>query len=255
MHIDWFVFFAQIVNFLILVYLLKRFLFGRIIAAMDSREARIAATLADAERMKQEAQQALAAAHEQTRLWNERYEGMVRQAAEEVDAQRKDLLSKARADVDEHRRRWEETIDRERDAFLQRLREETGKQICLAARKALQDLADVELERRIVDVFVRRLGELGEQEKAGLRESLAGMKGRVIVQSAFILAPELRTEIEGALRLHGANGDAITFETQPTVISGIELRTPGYKLAWSVDEYLESLEESISSALQEETRH
>jgi F-type H+-transporting ATPase subunit b len=255
MHIDWFVFFAQIVNFLILAYLLKRFLFGRIVAAMDGREARIAATLADADRMKQEARQGVEDSREQTRMWSERYEEMVRQAAEEVEAQRKELTNKARADVDDLRRRWEETVEREREAFLQHLRSETGKHICHAARKALHDLADVELERRIVDVFVRRLGELGEQEQAGLRESLAGGKGKIVVQSAFGLTPELRAQIESALRLHGANGDAIIYETLPAVVSGIELRTPGFKLAWSVDEYLESLEESLSSALQEETRH
>ena len=105
MHIDWFVFFAQIVNFLILVYLLKRFLFGRIIAAMDGREARLAADLADAERMKEEAGQAAEGAREQARMWNERYEEMVRQAANEVEAQRKELTNKARTDVDELRRR------------------------------------------------------------------------------------------------------------------------------------------------------
>ena len=49
MHLDWFVFFCQIVNLLILVYFLKRFLYGRIIKAMDTREAKIASIFADGE--------------------------------------------------------------------------------------------------------------------------------------------------------------------------------------------------------------
>ena len=49
MHIDWFVFLCQIVNFLILLWLLKKFLYGRIIAAMDAREAKIASTFEEAE--------------------------------------------------------------------------------------------------------------------------------------------------------------------------------------------------------------
>ena len=52
MHIDWFVFLAQIFNFLLLMYLLKRFLFGRIIKAMDDREAKIAARFQEAEELK-----------------------------------------------------------------------------------------------------------------------------------------------------------------------------------------------------------
>jgi len=50
MHIDWFVFFAQIVNFLLLVWLLKKFLYGRIINAIDTREAKIKATFEEAEK-------------------------------------------------------------------------------------------------------------------------------------------------------------------------------------------------------------
>ena len=57
MHIDWFVFFAQIVNFLILLFLLKKFLYGRIINAMDAREAKIAAIFAEAEECRQKARE------------------------------------------------------------------------------------------------------------------------------------------------------------------------------------------------------
>ena len=58
MHIDWFVFFAQIVNFLILVWLLKKFLYSRIIKAIDDREAKITATFEEAEKSRGEAQHA-----------------------------------------------------------------------------------------------------------------------------------------------------------------------------------------------------
>jgi F-type H+-transporting ATPase subunit b len=254
MHIDWFIFFAQMVNFLILVYLLKRFLFGRIIAAMDKREAGIAATLSDADRMKQEAFETAEACTEKNRMWNERYEGMVKQAAEEVEVQRKELMNKARSDVDQIRRRWEETIDREKDAFLQHIRQWTGKHIYTVARKALQDLADVDLERRIVDVFIRRLEGVSEQESTAIRESVRSADGSIIVQSAFDISPELRERLQAALLAYGADGKKIQYVRATDVVSGIELRTAGYKLAWSLNEYLESLEESLSSALQEEAK-
>ena len=47
MLIDWFTVLAQIVNFLILVALMKRFLYGPLIAAIDAREQSIAARLAE----------------------------------------------------------------------------------------------------------------------------------------------------------------------------------------------------------------
>ena len=50
MSVNWFTVAAQVVNFLILVWLLHRFLYGPIIAAMDRRERRIAERLQDAQR-------------------------------------------------------------------------------------------------------------------------------------------------------------------------------------------------------------
>ena len=52
MLIDWFTVVAQVVNFLILVWLLKRFLYKPILDAIDAREKRIAAELADADAKK-----------------------------------------------------------------------------------------------------------------------------------------------------------------------------------------------------------
>ena len=47
MLIDWFTVVAQIVNFLVLVALMKHFLYGRLLRAIDEREAGIAARLAE----------------------------------------------------------------------------------------------------------------------------------------------------------------------------------------------------------------
>ena len=56
MLIDWFTVIAQVVNFLILVWLLKRFLYRPILDAIDAREKRIALALADADAKKVEAE-------------------------------------------------------------------------------------------------------------------------------------------------------------------------------------------------------
>lgn len=55
MLIDWFTVIAQVVNFLILVWLLKRFLYQPILNAIDAREQRVATELADADAKMNEA--------------------------------------------------------------------------------------------------------------------------------------------------------------------------------------------------------
>jgi len=80
MLIDWFTIGAQALNFLILVWLLKRFLYKPILHAVDAREKRIAGELADADAKKAEAQK-------------ERDE--FQHKNEEFDQQRAALLTKA----------------------------------------------------------------------------------------------------------------------------------------------------------------
>jgi len=79
--IDWFTVGAQALNFVILVWLMKRFLYRPILDGIDAREQRIAAELADADRRKAEAQ-------------TERSD--FQHKNEELDRQRARLLGEAR---------------------------------------------------------------------------------------------------------------------------------------------------------------
>ncbi len=254
MHIDWFVFFAQIVNFLILVYLLKRFLYGRIVKAMDNREARIVGRFEEAETLRKEAEKSAAFFEEKNKALAEKQDELLNQMVQAAEQQRKELLDKARKDVDAIRERWQETITREKDSFLQDLRQRAGKQVYAIARRILTDMADSDLEERIVAVFLKRIETMGETERAALRESIArGGKG-MIVQSAFPVSQSLRGTIQETLKRHTEGVPEIQYEVMSEIISGIELRAHGHKLAWSLSDYLETLEEGFAHALMEEAK-
>jgi len=255
MHIDWFVFFAQIVNFLILVYLLKRFLYGRIIKAMDNREARIVARFEEAERLRKEAEASAAQLEEKNRAMAERQEELLNQMVQAAETRRKELLEKARQDVDLIRERWQETIQREKDSFLQDLRQRTGKQIYAITRQVLTSLADTDLEGQIVRTFLRRLEDMEEAQRQALQESIASAEQGIVIQSAFPIQEELRRLISERLgKISDQGTAAVRYETTPDVISGVELRAHGHKLAWSLGDYLETLEEGFAQALMEEAK-
>jgi F-type H+-transporting ATPase subunit b len=254
MHIDWFVFFAQIVNFLILVYLLKRFLYGRIVKAMDNREARIIARFEEAENLKREAEKSAALFEEKNKVLAEKQEELLNQAVQDAESRRRELLEKARQDVDTIRTRWQETISREKDSFLQDLRQRAGKQVYSIVRRILNDMADADLEERIVKIFLRRIETMGDAERDALQTSVAQADQGIIVQSAFPISPALRETIQDAIRRNAKEVPEIRYETMPEIVSGIELRAHGHKLAWSLSDYLETLEEGFAHALMEEAK-
>ncbi len=252
MHIDWFVLFCQIFNFLLLVYLLKRFLYGRIIKAMDDREATIAARFAEAEKMKVAAAEATEIYDKKNQLLTEKSEQLLNDAAVAAEAKRKELMEKVREDVDAVKSRWQDMLMREKDAFFQDLRGRAARQIYATARRALTDLADQDLEARIVDEFIRRVRELDKEKSAQIRKAIAGGGNRVTVQSAFDIPPETKDRIEQALKKQITKGFTINYSMKPEVVSGIEMRVNGHKIAWSLNEYLETLVENLTETLQKE---
>lgn len=250
MLIDWFTVGAQIINFLVLVALLKYFLYGRITRAMREREEKIAARLAEAEEREQEAEQELERYQQKNEELGRQRDQMVARAREEAEEERKKLLHEAREEVERAKSRWYEAIEREKNAFLADLRQRAGRQIYAIARRALADLANADLEERIIQAFSQRLEQLDEDKRRALRTALSADRGAVII-SAFELPDAAKARISETLQKHIGNGAKLDYRTAPEVISGIELKVPGHKIAWSLNNYLETLEENLAEALEE----
>ncbi len=252
MHIDWFVLLAQIFNFLLLMYLLKRFLYGRIIKAMDDREAKIAARFAEADELKVQANEAAELYEKRNQLLNEKKEQLLNEATMAADAKRKELMEKVRVEVDQVKLRWQDMLIREKEAFFYDLRQRAAKQLYATARKALADLADADLEERIVDEFLRRVKMLDAEKSIQIRKAISGGGNNVTIQSAFTISASRQTQIEEVLKKQITNGFTLRYLREPDIVSGIELRVNGHKIAWSLNEYLETLVESLTETLQKE---
>ena len=122
------------------------------------------------------------------------------------------------------------------------------------ARKALADLATTSLEERLGEVFTRRLREMDGQAKEGLAQALKTASDPALVRSAFDLPAEQRDAIQNALNETFSAEIRVRFETAPDLISGIELTTNGQKVAWSIADYLASLEKSVGELLDAQSK-
>lgn len=148
MQIDVLTLIAQIINFVILVVLLKYFLYNRIVKVMDERKEKIISQLKDADQKKQEAEQEAESYRKKLKELDDKYEEMLSKAHEEVESQRKELLKKAHGEIREAQVKWYEAIQHERQLFMNDIRQQAGKEVCAVARRALADLADADLGDR-----------------------------------------------------------------------------------------------------------
>jgi F-type H+-transporting ATPase subunit b len=248
MMIDWFTVAAQALNLLILVWLLKRFLYKPVLNAIELREKSVAAAVADAEAKKSEA-------------LKERDE--FKRKNSEFDAQRAALLAKATADAAAEGLRLKGEAQKSADALAAKqkgsmlsdaraLDQAVGlkvrQEVFAIARKALDDLAGTGLEERMVAVFLRRLQGLDAQAKGALGQALKA--GPALLQSAVDLAPEQCAALQKGLNEAFSADIHLNFKTAPELGGGIELLAHGQKLAWTIGDYLGSLEGDVGRLLE-----
>ena len=157
MPIDWFTVVAQAINFLILVWLLKRFLYKPILHAIDEREKGIAAQLAEAEAKKAEAQKERDDFQHKNEAFDQERAALLKKATDEAKAERQRLLDEARKDADSLRAKRQEALRNEQRNLSQEIIRWTQKEVFAIARKTLADLATTSLEERMGEVFVQRL--------------------------------------------------------------------------------------------------
>jgi len=252
--IDWFTVGAQTLNFIILVGLMKRFLYKPIIDTIDAREKRIATELANAEARKAEAQKDRDEFQHKNQELDQQRAALLSKATDEAKAERQRLLDDARRAADLLSAKRQESLKDEAINLNQAITRRARQEVFAITRKALADLATTSLEERMGEVFTRRLREMDDRDKATLGQALKDASEPALVRSAFDLPAEQRAAIQKALNQTFSANLALRFEVAADLVSGIELSANGQKVAWSIADYLASLERSVGDLLEEKAK-
>ncbi len=252
MLIDWFTVFAQIVNFLILVYLLKRFLYGPIVAAMQRREEKIASRLKEADWKRTMAEEEARTYRKKARELEEKRDQFLAEARYEAEEERKKLTQEVRNEVSEQRGRWREAVLHEQEAFLKDLKVRTGSHIFDIARRALTDLAAEELEKAMIEAFLKKLPDLDADKIKRISEVIRKSGRGITVRSAYEIPKNERQRITKAVHDRFGKSDEVQYESCSDLLCGIELAADGFLVGWNLDSYLQSLEEEMRGVLEEE---
>lgn len=250
MLIDWFTVGAQALNFLILVWLMRRFLYQPVLHAIDEREKGITRELADADATKAESGKERDEFRRKNEVFDRERAALLAKAAAGADAERARLLDEARKAADAWSAKRHEALRSESHALSGAIRRRTQQEVLAIARKALTDLADTTLEERLVDVFTRRLRAMEGAGRTGMAEALRSAPGPALLRSAFDLPGEQRAAVQAALNETFSADIPLRFETAPDLVAGIELAANGQKLTWSIADYLASLERGVDELLE-----
>ncbi|WP_174875883.1 F0F1 ATP synthase subunit delta [Vogesella oryzae] len=233
MELNWTTFVLEIINFLALLWLLKRFLYRPVLQILAARQAGIEQQLAsarDSEARATAMQQQFA-----SRLadWEQEKAAERRRFDAELATEKERQLAKLGKELAAERER-SAAQDANRLATQRRqLAGEASVQARQFASALLGRLAGPELEGRLVQLFIAELDALPEEQLAEVRAGLDG-QGQGVVSTAFELPAAQRQQVSAAVASRLAPQLALEFRVDPALLSGARLSLGAWRLDFSL---------------------
>lgn len=241
MLIDWFTVIAQLFNFLLLVWLLKRFLYKPIMAAVDQREKNIQEELENAQHQMEKAELLNQDYTGQLQNFNQKREALMNEAIQEASNTKQRLLEETKKELTRLKEKQSALLKDQEESYQNDLVRKAQTEIFQIARKALLDLSSEEIEKQMFTVFLSRLNHLSEEERDKLNYTLADSHFKVIFKSSYGLDDPQKSTLTDLMKNIALHHVTLIFVEESSLISGFELMTGDFKLSWNFEEYLLSL--------------
>ena len=249
MLIDWFTVGAQVLNFVMLVALMKHFLYQPVQDAIAAREQRIADQIADAVAKEKQASVERKTFEDKNTAFDQERAGLLSKATADAQAEGQRLADEADKAADALAAQRQKALAMQAAHMQQLVAGRAAHEVFVVARKTLADLANAGLEERMVEVFNRHLHELADPAKHTLGAALKQSAEPALLRSHFELPVDQQAAIQNAINVTFSADVPLRFEAAGDDICGIELSAGGQKLAWTIDEYLRDLEHDVAALL------
>jgi F-type H+-transporting ATPase subunit b len=250
MLIDNFTVIAQLINFLILVWLLKRFLYQPVLRAIDARERRLQEQQRQAQDEQAQAQELKQKLEDEQRKLQQQRDSLLEQARTEARELRETELEKARSEIEAQKEQWRDQVRAEQQQVHTHLRDCVLQEMHTAIRRALHDLADQGLEQQMVRHFIALIEHLASEQRAQLERISANSETDPLLKTSFPVDENTRKDLSSALsdKLGLKN---VNFRHDTTMTCGIKLEWDDYHLEWNLDAYLEQMKQKLQRQLEE----
>jgi F-type H+-transporting ATPase subunit b len=244
MHIDWWTLALEAINFLILVWLLQRFLYKPVMGIVARRRKEMDAALAEAEEARRQTEAEATAYREKIAAAETERLDLIRDARAQIDEERSKVLAEARQEADGLLSKQRQAIADERTSAFENLREGAADLAVSLATTLLREATSGSVAETFLERLCRRFVELPDAEKARLLGP-ATEPGVLRVDTYPVLTKaEQRRWRE---RLSEIIGDrwTIEFDADANLVAGVRMYFPAASLEISWDSALKDARKEL----------
>jgi F-type H+-transporting ATPase subunit b len=243
LELNWSTFLLEIINFLILVWILKRFLYQPVLEVIARRRKAIEDQVAEAQRLQDEAESLKAQYEDRLAAWEHERRRSRHSLAQQLDEERVRQLSALQATLEQEREKSRVAEERQL-AERQRAIEHQALQLGAAfSSRLLGQTSGPELEDHLLALLLEELNGLSEQQTAGLRQQWGEPPQSIVVSSAFTLSPQQRQRLEVTLRKISDFSVPVRFIQDETLLAGLHIVVGAWVLAANVRDELRGFAE------------
>lgn len=248
MELDWTTFALEILNFLVLVWVLKRLLYKPVLKVIADRKAEIQNRLSEAETLRNDAQ-ALREQYENRQAeWNREKDTVRNRMLEEVNAERGRRLTALQASLEEEREKAR-AVNERRLADLTRQAEHAAiAQGGQFTARLLARLASVDLEARLVEILLEDLSRIPDERRQTIRAACETGEAAVLVTSAHELNQLQRRSLQEAVESFLGRSVSCEWREEKGLLAGIRLSLGPWVLGANLEDELKAFAETTPSA-------
>jgi len=244
-ELNWPTFILEIVNFLILVWILKRFLYKPVLEAIARRKAAIDKTLSDARERQADAKALEEQFKNRLAAWEDEKEKLRAGVREEVNAQRDQMMAALQESLTQEREKAQAVEARRVKELESRATElGTAKGVQFTAR-LLERAASAELEAKLADLLLEDLPLLPAEQLQRIRAAGRNDSHPVSVTSAFPLPAARRDAITQRLQEVIQHGISIEFKEDNRLLAGLRISIGPWVLRANIEDELPFFAEAL----------
>ena len=238
MELNWSTFVLEIINFLILVWLLSHFLYRPVMNVINNRRKEIQKKLDDADAVKNNAEGLKHNYEERLSDWEREKNTAMKQLQDEIAQERLRRLEQLRHELGQERQKAGILNQRQMQDEKRNLERQALQQGASFSSKLLTRLAGPDLETGLIDILLDDLDTLSSENRQLLIASYEKNNNRITISSAFPLTKENRHKIEQKLKSIIAKNISYTYQQETELIAGLRIRIGAWLLQANLQDEL-----------------
>lgn len=246
MEFNWSTFFLEIINFLVLVWLIKRFFYKPVREIIEKRRSAIDEQIASAKTLESDAERMRTQYENRLSAWEKEKQQQQEKLNKEIEEQKKQQLDLLEKQLVEEKQKNASIQHKQTQILKHKIEKQALDQAVHFTAKLLQDLSCQELENKLIELFLKNVDNFSQAEKQILADVYSDENPAILIETAYPLSLVNKDNIQKAIQNLFEQEIHCSYNESHEVIAGLRVNIGSYVLHANLADELKFFSDSAN---------